>query len=167
MRLAITQLVPDPLNENCTKLFADLIFALFGSHVRIHLPEFLRIDEMDLVRQVINSLWKLIPHLMLHVLDDLENDPDSFFQEILISLVFGNDFLPVPLVNINAVKVIEFLIPADGVHICVEAFTRHKAVFAEGHSLPLRERLHNLQLISRDVQNVERHLALYSVQVVI
>ena len=76
-----------------------------------------------------DSLRVFIPHLMLHVLDNFEDLPHRILQGVQGALLLCNDTFPVPLVHITGVKVIQLLVPADGVHVGVKSLARLKAVF--------------------------------------
>ena len=44
---------------------------------------------------------------------------------------------PVPLVHIDGVEVVQLLVPADGVHVAVQALAHAEAVVLQGLALPL------------------------------
>ena len=71
--LAAFQLVADLHEEHAAVLAADQILALLGRFVRISVLQFLGSDKVNVLGQVLGCLWVFVPHLVLHVLDDLED----------------------------------------------------------------------------------------------
>ena len=58
-----------------------------------------------------------------------------------------DNLLPVPLIDIDAVEIVEnFLIPPDSVHISIKTFAGKKTITMECHALPLCKALYYLRL---------------------
>ena len=63
----------------------------------------------------------------------------------MIPVLGQNDLLPVPLVDVDAVHVVQLvLVAAYGVHVRVDALARVEVVALEREALPLGEGLHHL-----------------------
>ena len=110
-------------------LFGDQVFSLLWRFVGIHLCQLACSNKKDVIRKLFYGLGILVPDLMLHMLDDLEDFPYRSHQGFHGALFFGDHLFPVPLVYIAGVEIIQLFIPADGVHIGIETFSRLKAVF--------------------------------------
>ncbi len=78
----------------------------------------------------------------------------------------ADDLLPVPLVDVDGVEIVEFLVSTDGVHVGVKSFSDTEPVITERHALPLGEGLNDLRLCS-GVLDVEGDLAFITVQVIV
>ena len=50
-----------------------------------------------------------------------------------------DDLFPIPLIDINRMQVIHFLVAADGIHIRIQSLARLKTVFIERHPFPFGE----------------------------
>jgi len=109
----------------------------------------------------------LVPDLVLHVLDDLEDRAHGLFQIVLIAVLAGDDPFPVPLVDIAGMQVVENLIPADGVHVRIEALMDLEAVFLQRIALPLGQRLHDFDALVRHIHQIKGDRSLDAVQVVV
>ena len=79
----------------------------------------------------------------------------------------GDDFLPVPLVYKNRMQIVRIIIPADGIHVRVNALSRTVAVTIERHALPLGKGLHDFSLSAVNFLDRKIDLALHAVEVVI
>ena len=75
--------------------------------------------------------------------------------------------LPVPLVDVDRMQVVEFLVAADGVHIGVNTVPRADPVAADRHALPLSQRLHNFRLMLFHIKNRKINRSFHAVQVVV
>ena len=58
-------------------------------------------------------------------------------EEFFVPLLGCDDLFPVPLIDVNGMKVVELLIAPDGVHVCVQTSAGSYHVSAESHALPL------------------------------
>ena len=98
--------------------------------------------------------------------DRIHDVADGLTQKIQRALFSGNNALPVPLVNIDAVQVVQLLITADGVHIGHKALTGAIAVLVQGIAFPFGKAVYDLGLLIQ-AGNIERNGALHTVQVII
>ena len=55
------------------------------------------------------------------ITDGPDNGPDNELEIFAVPVFPGNDLFPVPLVYIDGVDVVQILIPANGVHIGIQA----------------------------------------------
>ena len=163
MGLAVRERPADLLDEDGALLMADAVLPLLAGEVRIEGLQLVGGDEEDLVRQMVDGVRPLVPDLMLHVLDDLENLSHDLVENHRSPVFAADDHLPVPLVHVGGVEIVEILVAADRVHVGVEAFARLKAVFSEREALPFRERLDNLEGGARKRLHVELNRALDAV----
>lgn len=79
MRLTASQLVADLHEEYTAVLFGNEVFTLFRRLIGIHIFQFLAGNEKYIVGQMFDCIGIFVPHLMLHVLDDLKYLTHSFF----------------------------------------------------------------------------------------
>ena len=129
MGLAAGQLVADLHQEDAAVLFADQILPLLGSLVGPPVFQFLSGHEGDVLGKMVDGFGVFVPHLMLHVLDDLENGAYRLLQGLPVPVFPADDLLPVPLVHVAGVKIVQLLVPPDGVHVGVKAFAYLKSIF--------------------------------------
>ena len=61
---------------------------------------------------------------------------DDTFQKGSCSVVFRNDHLPVPLVYIERMEVVQFLIGTNGVHVGINAIARLYLVVGQRQPFP-------------------------------
>ena len=62
----------------------------------------------------------------------------------LVPVPGGDHLLPVPLIHVDRVEVVQLLIPADGVHVGIQALTHGELVAVQGHALPLGQGVYHL-----------------------
>ena len=167
MGFAAGELVADLHQEHTSVLLCNQVFPFLGSVVRIQVLQFLGGDEENVLGKMLDRFRIFVPHLVLHVLDDFENLADRVHQRIQAALLLCDHTFPVPLVHITGVQVIQLLIPADCVHVGVEAFTGLKAVLLKGHTFPFGKGVDNLQGLAGKPQHIKVHGPLRAVQVVI
>ena len=60
-------------------------------------------------------------------------------------------------------KIVKLFVAPDGIHVCVKAFARIKAVFFQRHTFPFCEGMYDLNGLSRDCGDVELNRTLYAV----
>ena len=149
--------------------FQIRVLALLGSELRVHVLKLLCRDEAHTLFQPRQHRELRIDglHGALGVADGSDNVHDGRFEVVQIPVFRQNDLLPVPLVDIDGVEVIQFvLVTADGIHVGIQALARPEVVALESHALPLGKALHNLG--SRvGVQDIEGDRALITVEVVV
>ena len=80
----------------------------------------------------------------------------------------GTDYLlPIPLIHIDGMNVIKFLIRSQGIHICIDTSSRSKIHLSQLHPLPFCKRMHHLRLTGSHILNRKGHRPLDTVQIVI
>ena len=95
----------------------DQVFPFFRGLIRIAFLQFLGSDKHDIFWQMFDCFRIFVPYLVLHMFDNFEDGAHGFFQGFRISLFFGDNFFPVPLVNVAGMEVIQFFVTPDCVHI--------------------------------------------------
>ena len=143
------------------------IFSFLRCFVRIHIFQFLRRDEKDFVRNFRLNVSVKSVYIVAEVLNRIVNGRNRFFQIFFGSLFLCDNFFPVPLVNINGMKVIEVFVSSDGVHIGVDAVSRLDSVFAECHSLPLCKGLYDFHFQFVNILKCKAYSSFRAVQVVV
>ena len=87
-------------------------------------------------------------------------------EVVLGAVLLPDDLFPVPLIHIGRVEVVQLLVPANGVHVAVQALSYMEVIVLQGLALPFGQRLHHLGL-DGPVLEVEGDLALYAAQVIV
>ena len=87
-------------------------------------------------------------------------------QIIEIPVFPGDDLLPVPLVYIDGMDIIQILVPADGIHVGIEAVSHAETVALQGQPLPLGQGMHHLGILAHG-GNIEADRPLITVEIVI
>ena len=93
--------------------------------------------------------------------------PDDILQKLQVPLSLLHHHLPVPLVHIERVQVVQFLIGTNGIHVGIYSVSRLHMVVGKRHPLPFCERMHHLRRGVAHILYRETHGALHSVQVVV
>ena len=93
-------------------------------------------DEMYLIGQEGLYLWIGFTDKIFSAADSTINTTDYIFQKSHRALFSGNDSLPVPLVNIQRMDVVEFLVSTDSIHIGVYAITGSNMILRQCEPLP-------------------------------
>ena len=160
------QNLSDLHQEHGVVLTADGILALIGSQIGIHVLQFLRGDEEHLTIQLAAQAGEGNVQCIGGFTDSAHDGTDGGLQIVHIAVLAGDDLLPVPLIHVDGVNVVHFLIAADSVHIGIEALTLVETVTLQRKALPLSQRVHNLA-IHTHIGNVKLNCALHTVQVII
>ena len=144
------------------------VLPLLGGQVGIQVLQFLSRQEGNIRIQLRQhrQLGKYRTQERLGVGQRLDDGVHRRLQIIRVPVLFPDDLLPVPLVHIGGVEIVQLLIPADGVHIGVQALPLVELVALQRQTLPLGQRVdhHSLTL---DPANVEGDGALHAVQVIV
>ena len=137
-----------------------------GGQLGVPVFQLLGGDEADLPAQFCAQLGVADVESVVGGADGLDDGPDNQLQEIQIPVFRGDDLLPVPLVNVDGVNVVQFLVPADGVHIGVQAVAHGEMIPLQSQPLPLGQGVHHLGIGSYR-GDVEGNGTLIAVQVVV
>ena len=166
MLFAGSQLAADLHEEHGVVLGADGVLPLLGGLVRPAVLQLLGSDEVHLPVQLDPQAGEGHIQRVAGLTHGGDDGPDGGLQIRLVPVLPGDDLLPVPLVHIDGVEVVQLLVPADGVHVAVQALAHAEAVVLQGLTLPLCQRLHHLCL-NAAVPDVKGDLAFHAVQVVV
>ena len=142
------------------------VFAFFRGFVRIFILQLLGGNEGDGVRQFGLDMGIVGADKAFSLAEGQVDAVDDVPQELLIPLGRRHDALPVPLVHKDGMDIIGFLIPADGVHIRVKAFSHGETVGLQGLPLPLGQGVDNFHGRA-GFQHIEGDGAFHTVQVII
>ena len=168
MGLAALQGSTDLHQEGGAVLLYKGVLALLRGQVRVLVLQLLGGDKGH-VGGVQGQILQLGEHgVQVHLggADGRHDGAHHVLQVGLAAVLLADDLLPVPLVHINGVEVVQLLVPADGVHVAVQALAHPEAVVLQGLTLPLCQRLHHLCL-NAAVPDVKGDLAFHAVQVVV
>ena len=137
-----------------------------GFQTGIHVFQLLRGDEGDLPAQLGAQLGEADVQAVVGVADGTHDGADDELQEVQIPVFPGNDLLPVPLIDVDGMDVVQRFVPADGVHVGVQAISNGEIVALEGEALPFCQRMHHLSVHAHG-GNVKGHRPLVAVQVIV
>ena len=165
---AALQGLADLHKEDGAVLTGDRIFPLFGGHVRVGVLQLLGGDEshIGVEEGVLAQLRIHGPQGHLGGADAGHDSLDHTFQILQGPVLRANHLLPVPLVHIDAVQVVQFLVPANGVHVGVKTYSGNKAIVMEGLPLPLGQTMYHLGG-SSGLPDGKFYRPLHTVQVVV
>ena len=119
MALAVCQFFTYLHKENSAFFFDDLVFSFLRGKLRIHVYKLFCGDKCNLSWKNFFYVVILYCHVFLCLAEYAVDSTDSVNESFYISLFFGDDLLPVPLVYIDGMDVVNILITADGNHIGV------------------------------------------------
>ena len=147
MGLAGFERCTDADYEGGAVLFQVDVLPLLGAELRIHILQLLGGDKADLTLQLrqhrqlgVNCL-----HGVLGVADSGDDIHNRELQVVQVPVLLEYHLFPVPLVNIDGVEVVQLvLVPADGVHIGINALAGVKSIALESQTLPLGQGLDHL-----------------------
>ena len=140
---------------------------LLGGQMGVHVLQLLGGDEADLPVQTGLDLGEGTAQSVAGVAHRPHNGAHRVLEEVHVPVGLGDDLLPVPLVHVDGVDVVQALVPADGVHVRIQAVAGIEAVALEGQALPLGQRVDHLSVGTLHGGNVEAHGPLHAVEVVV
>ena len=168
MRLAVGQGCANAYYEHGSILAADGVLTLLGGLAGIHGEQVFAVDEVYVFRQEwLNHSGVALANEKFRAPYGRINPAHGALQGVKRALRRHYHGFPVPLVNIQRVQVVQFLVGSYGVHVGVHAVSRLDAVVGKGQPFPLGQRVHNLRLGVAKILDGERHGALHAVQVVV
>ena len=137
--LAALELAADLHDADGAVLLGIGVFALFRGEVWVYIFQLLGRDKRHFAAKVdiIFQFRELPAQLVRGRADRIHNIPYSLLQKFQRALVGGDNALPVPLIHVDAVQVVQFLITADGVHVGHNALAGAEAILVQGIALPL------------------------------
>ena len=144
------------------------VLPLLGGEVGVEVLQLLGGDEGDLLGDL-RQHTQLGEHGAqegLGVPQGAHDVTNCGFQVVHRAVLGLDDLLPVPLVHIGGVEIIQILVPADGVHIGVQALAGVELVALEGQALPLSQGVHHHGGVIH-APDVEGDRTLHAVEVVV
>ncbi len=144
MRFTACQFIPDLLKEYCAIFLCGFVFSFFCSKLRITILQFLGRHKCDLLRQDTFYIVIFVCHELFSHTECFVYGFYCIAQCFFVSVLFGNDLFPVPLIDINGMDIIGILIPADRIHIGVQSFSDREAILSECHTFPFGKRMYDL-----------------------
>ncbi len=106
-------------------------------------------------------------HIFFRFTEHFVYGAHRFFQKIYRAFFFGNDFFPIPLVNIDGMDVVGLFVAADCAHIRIEAFSIGKSVFLQGEPFPFGQRMHDFRGGIILLFDAEYDRAFHAVQIIV
>ena len=147
-------------------LAADLRLPLTGGQVGEPVLQLLGGDEVHVPVGLEGQHGKGVPQGGGGVAHGAHDVPDRLLQVQRVPVPGGDVLLPVPLVHVDGVEVVHHLVPADGVHVGVEAGAGGELIPLQGQPLPLGQGVDHLS-VGAHVGDVEGDGPLHAVQVVV
>ena len=166
--LAALELAADLHNADGAVLLGIGVLALFRGEIGVYIFQLLGRDKRHFAAKVdvIFQFRELPAQLVRGRADRIHNIPYSLLQKFQRALVGGDNALPVPLIHVDAVQVVQFLIAADGVHVSHNALAGAEAVLVQGIALPLCQAVDDLGVLVQ-AGHIELDRALHTVQIVV
>ena len=124
-------------------------------------------DEANLLGQEGLQLWESLARQIFRTSDGSIDAGYHILQEGQRAVLASYHGFPVPLIHVERVEVIQFLIGADGIHIGVDAVATLHLLLGQSQSFPLCQRVYYLGPLLAHVLDRERHGAFNAVQVVV
>ena len=152
--------------KNSVVFLRYLILTLAGSELRPHILKLLCRDKEDLAVGSVCKNREMISESIRRIADGADDGSHRVLKILSVSVLRQHYFFPVPLVNIDAVKIVGYLIAPDGVHIRIETALRLEFVSEKGKPFPLCERMDNLSVHS-NVRNIKADRSFHSVKVIV
>ena len=122
----------------------------------------------------VNPLWQeglnlriRLARQILRATDGSVNPLHNVLQEGHRTVLLADHGLPVPLVYVERVQVVQFLVGTYGVHVRIDAVARLNLILSQREPLPLGQRVHHLGLSVAEILDGECHCPLNTVQVIV
>ena len=104
---------------------------------------------------------------ILRTTDGSVDTLNDILKESHRTVFTADDGLPVPLVDIEGVEVIQFLVGPDGVHIGIDAITGLYLILCQRQALPLGQRVDHFGLGIAQILDREGNGPLHTVQIIV
>ena len=163
------QSAADALDEDRAIFPEAGVLPLLGGLVRPAVLQLLGGDKAHLPVELAQGLELGVDglHGVLGVADGPDDVPHRGVEIIQVPLFGADDLFPVPLVHVDAVEVVQLvLVPADGVHVRIQALAGVKIIALQGQALPFGQALHHLRP-GAGAEDVEGNGAFHPVEVVV
>ena len=160
--------LPANLHDTGSSMFFHIGFLALraGLQVGIHIFQSLGGHKGNIPAQFRSQLREADMETVIGIADGPDNGPDDELQILQIPIFPGDDLLPVPLVHIDGVDIVQLLVPADGVHIGVQAVADAEIVPLQGKALPFGQGMNHLG-IHTNRGDIEGYSPLVAVQVIV
>ena len=135
--LAIRQASADANHKYRTHLLADGILALLRREGGVALQQLLGMNEVNLLGQERLQLRVGLAHQVFRTANGSIDAVHHILQECQRAVFLTDHCLPVPLVHIQRVQVVEFLVGTDGIHVRIDAVAALHLLLGQRQSLPL------------------------------
>ena len=145
---------------------ADGSLPLAGGQVGVHILQLLGGDEVHLTLQLAPQAGEGHVQGFRSLTDGTHDGTDAGLQVVDVPVLPGDDLFPVPLIHIDGVDVVYFLVTADGVHISIQTLALMEAVALQRQTFPLGQRVNHLT-VQTHIGNIKGHGALHAVQVIV
>src|SRR5574344_98500 len=137
--LTITHLTADTHHEHSTVFLAYLILTLFRRKVRIHLQQVFAMYEMNMFGQERLDLRISLTSKIFRTQDSRIDTFHDILQKSDGTLLAHDDGFPVPLVHIQGMEIVQFLVSADSVHIRIYSVSRFDIIFCQCKTFPFSQ----------------------------
>ena len=165
--LSVGEFAADADDEDGTIGLTDGILALLRCLVGIHTQQFLGMDEVNLLRQEGLNLGIGLAHQILRPADGCVDALHDILQEGQRAVFPADDGLPVPLVYIERVQIVQFLVGTDGIHVGIDAIAALYLILGQRQSLPLGQRVNHLGTGIAQILDGEGDSTLHAIQIVV
>ena len=95
------QRVADTDDEDGAIVLGGLVFAFTGREIRVLFFQVFRVQEGDFLRQGGLQDGKFVGDVFFRTADGVEDVSYRILEEFQVTVLGGNDFFPVPLVNVK------------------------------------------------------------------
>ena len=169
MGLAAGQRCADLHDEGGGVLLHISVFPLTGCQVRPQILQLLSGHKAHMLGKVYAQLGICFLDLLQCGADGAYDGAHSVLQVFLSAGFAGDDLFPVPLIHIHRMQLIQLFVPADGVHVRIQAGIRCKTEAAQCLAFPLGQAVHHLCTLFQfgNGGNVKGDRAFHAVQVVV
>ena len=157
----------DAGDENGAVLRCRTTFPLGRREIRVVDGQFLGVDKNDLLRQLGADPPIALADKGLGVPNDREDGFYCVFEGFEMTILLEDNALPIPLIDIERVQVVEFLVRADRIHVRVESFARLDSEIGQGLSLPFGQRLDHFDPGLPEGRGAEAHRAFDAVEIIV
>ena len=160
------EVVADLHEEHGMVLLTNGVLPLSGGLIGPAVLQLLGGDEIDLPVQLGVQAGESDLQGVIGLAYGAHDSANGLAQVVLVAVLPGDDLLPVPLIHIDGVGVIHFLIAADGIHVGEQALAHIELVFLQRQALPLSQRMDYLG-VRTNIGDVEGDGALDTVEVIV
>ena len=136
MRLTIRQLSADTDNKDGSIGLGNQILTLLYGLVRIHTQQLLGMDEVNLLGQERLQLTVAFTNEELRTQDRSIDSLYDILQALQRAVFLPDNSLPVPLIHIERMQVVQFLVSTDSIHIGIDSVARLHIVFSQCQPFP-------------------------------